>query len=73
MRKIAHYYYLCGNEIQIMADVHGHCSIFDKDGLLPLCPIMGVRHRHPNDGQESVEEYATLGLYYKYEMIGWER
>ena len=70
MRKLAHYYYSCGNELQIFAEKR-KIVILDETGQHPFSPVTGKRTPVPDSGDWS---YEALGLYFGYSMLdtGWD-
>lgn len=73
MRKIAHYFYSDGNEIQVFASKRKY-YYRDGNGEIPVCPGRRIRYPHPDEGIEATDSsYEALGLYYGYEMrdTGW--
>jgi len=77
--KVAHYFYPDGQEIAIYvsvdSDYERHHSIIDPLAPLPMSPpidsITGLREPHPSDGNEFLKDYAQLGMYYGYRMLGY--
>lgn len=73
-RKIAHYFYDGGVELQVFAE-NRRFFFRDKDGLIPFCPDTGDRDPHPNetDHFSGDASYEELGLFYGYGMseTGW--
>lgn len=72
-RKIAHYWYLCGNELAIFVDADRYYIRDGKTGEHPVSPITGVPTPHPKDGSFGSMDYESMGLYYKFNMAdaGW--
>lgn len=70
MRKLAHYYYSCGNELQVFAEQR-RIVILDEMNRHPISPITGDRTPFREMGDWS---YETLGLYFDYGMLdtGWD-
>ena len=73
MRKIAHYYYGGGKQLQVFVEKRKY-YVRDETGDFPPDPTTGLRQAHPDDGGEYLSaDYETLGLYYEYAMpdTGW--
>lgn len=70
MRKLAHYYYSCGSQLQIFAD-RRRIVILDEKNRHPISPITGNRTPVPDSGDWS---YEAMGLYFGYGMldVGWD-
>lgn len=70
MRKLAHYYYSCGHELQIFAEKRKIVTL-DESGKHPFSPVTGKRTPVPHSGDWS---YESLGLYFGYGMLdtGWD-
>lgn len=68
--KIAHYFYSDGNELVVFAH-EDKLYLRDKDGHYPFDPVHKRRMPNPGEGTEFLDyDYASLGLYYHYEMDG---
>jgi hypothetical protein len=70
MRKLAHYYYSCGSQLQVFAD-RRKITILDETNRHPISPITGNRTPVPDSGDWS---YEAMGLYFGYGMldVGWD-